>query len=67
MQNIDARYRVAAYLRLSQEDGDKDVSEVKPVIGLEQEYFLVDKDKFLKTNNDFLLQNQFQLGLNHTA
>ena len=28
--------------------GDKDVSEVKPVIGLEQEYFLVDKDKFLK-------------------
>lgn len=37
-----------AAVRLCNAFGDKDVSEVKPVIGLEQEYFLVDKDKFLK-------------------
>lgn len=51
MQNIDARYRVAAYLRLSQEDGDKDVSDSivsqkniieEKIKDLGEEFYIVD-------------------------
>lgn len=34
--------------------GDKDVTRVTPVVGLEQEYFLIDKEDFLKREDLFL-------------
>lgn len=46
LKSIDAISEQA--VRIVNAFGDKEVTSVTPSIGLEQEYFLVDRDDFLK-------------------